>query len=1108
MRVTSPPMTTNSMKKLLCDFADDLQGKFSAVTVGEPENQLRGPIEQFLQKCGESLDIKVTLIGETTLKSEPEPESGSGPKSGTAKPDFGVECQGLLCGYLELKAPGKGANTTHYRGHDRSQWEHFRLLPNILYSDGREFALYREGEMTRHVRFDGLPDEQGKKAISADNAKKLAALLRDFLHWEPLVPETAKQLAQYLAPLCRMLRDDVVAALQNGSEPVKNVARDWREYLFPGASDQEFADDYAQTVTFSLLLARSLGSETLDLYKAEEAVARESLLLCRAMEILTEQSVKKDLHTSLNMLQRVINQVSADTMDGKRRDPWLHFYEDFLEKYDPDMRRKQGVYYTPVEVVQAQVSLVDDLLKRKFGKPLGLAEGGVVVLDPAVGTGTYLLGIAEHAMSEVARIEGTAAQPARASLLSTNLHGFEIMVAPYAMATLRLSRMLRQYGGHTHIHGTNVMLHNTLEAPNEKMPEFPQFYQPLGEEHRRAKHLKAEIPILVVMGNPPYHRHDMATEENRTRTGGWIRFGETGTGEDAILNDFTEPVRKAGRGGRLGNIYNHYVYFWRWALWKVFELPHYIPGRGRVIVGPGIVTYITASSFLEGDAFMGMRQHMRQHCDDIWVLDLGGEGRGARKDDNVFDIQTPVAITIAVRYGDPQPDKPAAVHYLRVEGTRVEKLGMLETCSNLTKLPFQTCSKDWTAPFAPERSGDYFDWPMLTDLMPWQWPGVKVHRKWPIAPDKDTLQKRWQHFLGSEDRANAFKETTDRKVSVGITTMDGAVKLPPLAELKPNAKAPKIEPYGYRSFDRQHLFVDNRLGDRLRKPLWDVESERQVYLASIPTDVIGVGQALTASADVPDLHFFCGRGGKGIFPLYRDKGAAHFNLHPALSGLLRDHYKKPVAGEDVAAYLYAVMAHPGYTARFEEELSSRQLRVPFTADFDLFRESVKTGKKLLFLHTFGERFAKGQKWPQGKIKCKKPVSETPLPGGFSYKESNRVLSVGDGEFGPVPPGVYEYEVSGLKVVQSWLGNRTGKGKGKKSSPLDDIQPGRWTAEYTSELLRLLNLLDRTLALQGQQEDLLDHILKSKLISADELGPVPDETRKPLEHNGYQNGLWS
>ena len=393
--------------------------------------------------------------------------------------------------------------------------------------------------------------------------------------------------------------------------------------------------------------------------------------------------------------------------------------------------------------------------------------------------------------------------------------------------------------------------------------------------------------------------------------------------------------------------------------------------------------------------------------------------------------------------------------------------------------------------------------------MPWQWSGVQLKRKWPIAPDKDTLKKRWKHFLGSKDRASLFKETEARKVSRAIHSMDGTVKLTPLAELKPNTKAPKIEPYGYRSFDRQHLFVDNRLGDRLRKPLWDAYSDRQVYISTLTSSALGKGQALAVSAHVPDLHFYYGSfGAKNIFPLYRDKGAAHPNLHPALSGMLREHYGKAVSEEDVAAYLYAVMAHPGYTTRFEEELSSQQLRVPFTADFDLFREAVKTGKKLLFLHTFGERFAKGQKWPQGKIKCKKPVSEAPLPKDFSYKESRKILSVGDGEFGPVPLAVYEYEVSGLMVVQSWLGNRTGGSKGKKSSPLDDIQPERWTAEYTSELLRLLNLLDSTLNQQQRQAELLDRILNSRLLSADELGPVPDETRKPLEQNGYQNGLWS
>ena len=266
---------------------------------------------------------------------------------------------------------------------------------------------------------------------------------------------------------------------------------------------------------------------------------------------------------------------------------------------------------------------------------------------------------------------------------------------------------------------------------------------------------------------------------------------------------------------------------------------------------------------------------------------------------------------------------------------------------------------------------------------------------------------------------------------------------------------------------------------------------------------LGDGQALTVSADVPDLHFFSGRGAKDIIPLYRDEAATVPNLHPKLLGLLRERYGKRVSPEDVAAYIYAVAAHPAFTDRFSDELSSKQLRIPVTAERGLFQEAVKIGRHLLFLHTYGERFSGRRKWPKPHIKCTRTISGTSLPEGFGYDEDRKVLVVGDGEVAPVSPGIYHYEVSGLKVVQSWLGNRVRGGKGLKSSPLDDIESPSWTAEYTSELLMLLNLLHETLNIHPSQVELLDNILKHDLIDADNLGPVPYAHRKPPKDNGLQ-----
>ncbi|MDR3323188.1 MAG: N-6 DNA methylase, partial [Zoogloeaceae bacterium] len=781
------------MTSALHQFAQTLHEKFSSHVTGEPEEQLRAPFEQLLAAAGRELGFANVLpIGETLLTN-------------IGRPDYGVALNTLLCGHVELKAPGKGADTAKLKGHDRAQWERFKNLPNILYSDGQAFALYRLGKLVRSFSLPQNPCAVGAAAVEAESLRQFGVLLTDFLNWEPIVPGNARQLVEYLAPLCRNLRDDVLDALKKDIPAVRSTANDWRRYLFPGADDAHFADAYAQTVTFSLLLARSNGSDTLFLDKAIASLTHASSLLSRALQVLTDPLVNAHLGASLEVLMRVISRVPSGTMSGGRRDPWLNFYEDFLAEYDPKLRRDAGAYYTPVEVVKAQVCLVDDILKTRLGKSLGFAAGGVNVLDPAVGTGTYLLGIIEHAMETVRQKEGDGALPARSSLLGSNLYGFEIMVGPYAVASLRLTRMVQQYGGELPEDGVQIMLNNTLESPHENIPELPLFYQPIGVEHKRARRVKETVPVLVCIGNPPYDRHAAVSKETLALTGGWVRWGEAKDGRNAIMADFIDPVKQAGKGGSLKNLYNLYVYFWRFALWKTFE-------HDLAIDRPGVVSFITASSFMEGDAFLGMRQHMRRVCDEIWVIDLGGEGRGTRQDDNVFAIQTPVAITLAVRYGKSQPETPAKVHYTRMEGSRAEKLAKLERLHSLADLNFMECGglpplsksgsklphsiSEWNAPFRPAGKGDYFDWPLLTDLMPWQQSGVKCGRTWVISANRKTLTNRFQQLANSSaaDRATLFKDSpTGKKINDKIGTLiPAATEKTRIADLTADTLLPNI----------------------------------------------------------------------------------------------------------------------------------------------------------------------------------------------------------------------------------------------------------------------------------------------------------------------------
>lgn len=1078
----------------LRNFTAGVTEKMPQFTEGEPEDRLRSPFENFMSSVAAALGWNVVCTGETRLPRR------------LGQPDYAVHKNLLLVGYVELKAPGIGANAHRFTGRNRAQFKRFSALPNILYSDGNEWAMYRSGERVgKIVRLSGDVATGGKQAAAAEDAWALTSLLRDFFLWEPILPTDGRgridlrSFAELLAPLCRMLRDDVTEALKDTASPLVQLAKDWRQLLFPNASDRQFADAYAQTVTFALLLGRGEGADPLTLENARTALATQHSLLSRALQVLTDPAARIEISAPVDLLLRVIAAIPPSTLEPRRvskaEDAWLYFYEDFLAVYDPALRKNAGVYYTPAEVVRAQVRLIDDLLVRRLHKPLGFADSGVVTLDPAAGTGTYLLGVIEYALLRVAAEQGDGSVAGQATELAKSLYGFELMVGPYAVAQLRVSRALGDRGARLPDDGMRLYLTDTLESPHIEPPQAPLFLQPIAEQHAKALRVKSEVPVIVCLGNPPYDRHEAVTGSNQARTGGWVRLGDVAQDGGAILRDFLEPATAAGHGVRVKNLYNLYVYFWRWALWKVFE--------HQTARGPGIVSFISASSYLDGDAFCGMREHMRRVCEEIWVLDLGGEGRGTHRNDNIFAIQTPVAITVVFRSNKMAGDTTANVHYARIEGTCEEKLAALDAVKNLAAVDWQDCPDDWQAPFRPAGEGEYFAWPLLTHLMPWQHSGVQFKRTWPIAPDAETLERRWRRLLASPDRVAAFKETPDRKIhSQRSSLFDPDDIQPPIIGLAHNAPLPHVERYAYRSFDRQRIVADTRLGDRLRPILWHIHGERQVYLTTLLNHPLGKGPAATACALIPDLHHFSGRGAKDTVPLYRTADAVEANVTPGLLETLGSAYKRDVAPEDFLAYIYGVLAQPTFTERFESELETRELRVPVTKDVALFEQVRATGARLLWLHTYAERFIPAEQThgrvPPGAVKCVKAIhgDTDGYPEKFAYDDASRTLHIGAGEFAPVTPEVYEFEVSGLRVVQSWLKYRMKKGAGKKSSPLDDVRPERWTSQLTTDLLELLWVLEATITGYPEQARLLDAVIEHDCFQTDELPPVPDAMRKP------------
>lgn len=1068
-----------------------------------PEDQLKLPVSQFLTRAAESLQTSIRTITEHR-------QTAADPVQGV-RIDMAIKrTSGQLIGHLELKSAQKGANPYGKRGwtkHDKEQWEKLKYHPNLIYTNGSEWTLLRHGFTSPYAHVVLLPDTTGQ--IPREQRNALKDLIKHFLAWQPTTPSTPRSLAQTLAPLSAFLRDSVASVIGDSNrDALDSLYERWTEDLMPGATPSAFADSFAQTFTYALLLARVDSQASVDEFSA--ATISPTLrrtghrLIGSVLELMSQESYRSLVEDPVAILETTIGAVNPVKF-ASDHDPWLYFYEDFLAAYDPAMRKDAGVYYTPVEVVKCQVRLIDHILQTRLGKERGLGDSDVSVLDPALGTATYLLSVIQHVINRSA----TPRDDARS--LANRLYGFELLMGPYAVAHLRLTQALES--NDTEITGNNVQVYltNTLsDAGNpsaEQTNQLPlwEIEADLNEEARLAGLVKTEhTRIRVILGNPPYDRGSRSKSigENSIRRNIILEPSEE---HPALLDDFINPLKQAGAGSQAKNLYNSYIYFIRWAIWKACE-----QNRNDA----GVVSFITSSSYLRGPGFAGVREYMRRSFDEIWIIDLGGEGRGARREENIFSIQTPVAIFFGVqhertasgtikRHSDRRRQK-ARVFYRKVAGSRSEKLATLSAMEAPgTPDDWETVDSDsWQSTFTPTSTGELSGGIPLNWVFPWAQSGVQYKRKWPIAPSTEALDARWKALFstGSAD-PTLFREDRDLTIESQKISLIESNSLPALSST--NGEGSKLRPtrYGYRSFDRQWCFPDPRLGTYMRQQLWATSSKQQIYFASLTTTPLGEGPALTATPYVPDLHFFRGSfGARDIYPLYRDSEALDPNVSAPLLAKLTQAYERPVSPAEVASYTMGLLGTSAYTSVFAEDLAESEAHVPFTTDAGLFERVSEFGEGLLFEQSWGERFGGLNEFGQpmrrrftGTAKLVRPTTPNPYPAQWAYDENTQTLSVEDGTFENVKPSIMAFNVSGLSVVRSWLGYRMKRPAGRLSSPLDGIHADRW--HHDRELLELLWQIEYFLVAEERAEELLREVLRSELLSPTELGPPPAAASK-------------
>lgn len=540
---------------------------------------------------------------------------------GVGRPDIALVRQGAPArAFVELKAPSKPADPTRWRDQDERQFERFKELPCWATSNFIEFRLFqRDDELgtaavvpERALRAD-QEDARANRAIAGHDASqfiRLVEMLSAGAGQEPSARD-AEHLAALMAHSARLVRGivrDRLLELHEAGNPshalleVRGVFRDVL-YAHPEAAgysaadfDALFSAAFAQTLAFGLLLVREATGQPVG-PDAWRHMPEEHPLMRTALRVLSLDEVVQDVGIGFVVMRDTVNSFAPEILaiPPGGRDPILYFYENFLQTFDTQARERYGVYYTPVEVVRYMVGALDRTLRDNL-RTQGLRDPAVTILDPATGTGTFLLGIADRVRAQ-AEAEAGQGMAALALLdLARRMFGFELLVGPYAVAHYRLHHALRRprpdgdEGGAEPqgLPRLGVYLADTLAEPGAAAPAGALGFvaEGIADERREANRIKSEKPILAIIGNPPYRR--LEEGENRTLVGDWM---------DRVWDDLKEPVRNAGQGNQLNTFPELSVAFWRWAIWKIFEAEN-APRRG-------VVAFISNRKFLTGWPYAG-----------------------------------------------------------------------------------------------------------------------------------------------------------------------------------------------------------------------------------------------------------------------------------------------------------------------------------------------------------------------------------------------------------------------------------------------------------------------------------------------------------------------
>lgn len=1016
-------------------------------------------------------------------------------------PDYILTRKGIPVGYVEAKDIGVNLASKGLK----EQFDRYRTaLQNLIITDYLTFQFYKDGQLTSSIALADLTD--GQISPRPENFAEFTALIQNFSQQVTQSIKSPSQLAVLMAAKAKLMASVIESALNSDDDTAQNsglkaqVAA-FKDILIHDISNGAFADMYAQTIAYGMFAAR-YHDTTLDSFSRIEAatlIPKSNPFLRNLFQYIAGYDLDSRLVWMVDELVQIFNatnvaQIMRTFGRGTRQeDPVVHFYETFLGEYDPKLRKARGVWYTPEPVVGFIVRAVDTLVKTAFKLDTGLADTSKVkvqvdsgavdkkgkpiklekelhrlqILDPAVGTGTFLAHVVRHIYET-----GFSAMPGIwpgyvKEHLIPRLNGFELLMTSYAMAHLKLDMFLTETGctnGETNADRLRIYLTNSLE---EHHPDTGTLFASwLSNEANEANHIKRDAPVMVVIGNPPY----AVSSSNKSH---WIQ---------TLLEDYKQGLNERN----IQPLSDDYI--------KFIRLGQYYVDKNS----EGILAYISNNSFLDGIIHRKMRQSLLESFDEIYILDLHGNSKKKEtapdggKDENVFDIMQGVSINIFIKTGSVGANgiRPNAVLYHHnLYGKREQKYETL-SCSSLDDIPWQQLQpKGPEYFFVPKDFGveeEYKKGFSVNELFPVTSTGIKTHRdEFVIDFDKKMLRQRIERFFD--------QSLSDAQIRVEMGLKDNRDWSLAVARKNGGFDESKVKTVAYRPFDNRPIYYDAALIDFGREMVMKHVLEENIALIAMRQVAVETGYNHVLLTDVlaDNRTFYSNKGTMNFFPLYLypektelepDQPARVPNLNSAIVQQIADGLGMTFAGEEPVGancirlpltfdqqgnndgyadkgachaplqnqniftplnlldYIYAVLHSPSYRETYKEFLKIDFPRVPYPADAAEFWRLVKLGEQLRRLHLLDHPPTPSLKEGGGAL------NSPPVSGGAGggkvlkfifpatgdnivnkphYKD-NRVYINPAQYFEGVPQTTWEFYIGGYQPAQKWLKDRNGR----------------------------------------------------------------------------------